>query len=153
MLFVVVDDMSDNTKFQKALSVLQQSVESGLKAECAIKGEFFAALEASQTHTQRLASVAAGLQSVIYRHVMCAAAVPAARTEVTHLSLRPSVVKTFNAVMQKVDLFSVQEAFRIRSWVLRCVSHNDLFSDDTYVFSRSMKAFTAAGLITASLLS
>ena len=41
-------------------------------------------------------------------------------------------------------LFSVDKAFQLKTWILVAVSHNELFTDDTYEFSRGMKAVMGA---------
>ena len=64
---------------------------------------------------------------------------------VTVVTLRTAVLATFKALAQKVAVLGPEHAFPLQSVLLRCVSHNELFTDDTYVFSRAMKAFTAAG--------
>ena len=61
------------------------------------------------------------------------------------LTLRKAVLATFTLLATKKHLLGEAESFQMTSWLLRCVSHNELFTDDTYVFARAMKAFTQAG--------
>ena len=65
---------------------------------------------------------------------------------VTVVALRGAVLATFRALAAKVGVFGPGHAFRLQSILLRCVAHNELFTDDTYVFSRAIKALTAAGV-------
>lgn len=57
---------------------------------------------------------------------------------------RRIVKYVFKAVRDKKEAFPGSMHYQLDTWILRAVSHNELYTDDTYEFNKAAKAFTDA---------
>lgn len=57
---------------------------------------------------------------------------------------RKAVKAVFKVVREKLAAFPSEQHYQLNTWIMRCVSHNELFTDDTYQFNTSAKVFTDA---------
>ena len=57
---------------------------------------------------------------------------------------RKAVKAVYKVIREKLTAFPPEQHYQLNTWIMRSVTHNDFFTDDTYQFNAASKAFTDA---------
>eukprot|EP00037_Helgoeca_nana_P033569 m.418479 g.418479 ORF g.418479 m.418479 type:complete len:342 (-) comp30963_c0_seq1:119-1144(-) len=110
--------LATEEKFGAACKLLHKSLFSSAALSADISDLYFDALKATQAVPERCY---ADKDRRIVKHV-------------------------FKVVREKKDAFPKAQHFQLDTWILRSVTHNELYTDDSYEFNRATKEFTDAVL-------
>jgi len=57
---------------------------------------------------------------------------------------RKAVMAVFKVIREKLTAFPPEQHYQLNTWIMRSVTHNNFFTDDTYQFNASSRVFTDA---------